>query len=119
MTTLTHRRSNDTLSNNVMLFAESGNEHYGEHVWTLVSNLPAACEDEKLIAFTMDWYSVDREEAIGLIDPANIVDTAGAWDDQQFVSYVWQALEPVGYTTQDGAVVLDQAGVELVYTCEE
>jgi hypothetical protein len=101
-----------------MLFAESGNEQYGQHVWTLVTELPMASEDARLIAFTAEFYGVDLDEAAGLINPSDIVDSACAWDDAQFVSDVWQRFESVGYRTADGAVVLDNTAVELSYSVD-
>ena len=115
---LTHRRHSARLSTNVMLFAESGNEQYGQHVWTLVTELPMASEDARLIAFTAEFYGVDLDEAAGLINPSDIVDSACAWDDAQFVSDVWQRFESVGYRTADGAVVLDNTAVELSYSVD-
>ena len=119
MTTLTHRRHNSSLTINVILFAESGNEQYGNNVWTLATELPYAGDDAGLIAFAAEFYGVDTDEAASLVNPSDIVDSAGAWDDQQFVSECWQRFERVGYRTYDGAVVLDKDGVELVFAVAE
>ena len=101
----------------VVLFAENGNEHYGDVCYQLGTDLPKVSDE--IIAFAANYYAVDAEEATELVDPANIVDTAGAWDDTQFVSDLWQEMESgkisesAGYRTQDGAVVIDRYGVEL------
>lgn len=125
-TTLTHRRSNSQLSNaDVILFAEDSdrNAHYGDHVWTLATDLPEI--GQELINWAAEYYSVDNDEAEELVNPSDIVDTAGAWDDRQFVSDLWQAMESgqiataPGYRTQDGAVVIDRESVEMVYSIEE
>lgn len=123
--TLTHRRQSKELSEHVMLFAEDGNEHYGDHVWTLKSELPRASESQELIDYAAEFYGVDHEEAENLIDPENIVDTAGAWDDVDFVRNLWNEMEMsgiktvAGYRTFDGAVVLDAENVELDYHKDE
>jgi len=102
----------------VILFAEEGNEHYGDIYYELNTNLPQVTEE--LVAYTAKYYDIDTEEARELVDLSDIVDTAGAWDDVQFVSDVWQAMEcgdlkdSAGYRTQDGAVVLDREGVNLI-----
>ena len=114
---LTHRRKTDQLSDYIMLFAEDEqrNEHYGPHVWTLHTELPSVDSDDKLIQFAMEYYGIDEDAARSSLNPDNIVDSAEAWDDPQFVSEVWEALEPVGYRTQDGALVLDKTSVDLDY----
>ena len=115
---LTHRRHSARLSTNVVLFAEGGNEQYGQHVWTLATELPMASEDVELIAFAAEFYAVDIVEAAELVNPIDIVDSAGAWDDAQFVSECWQRFERTGYRTYDGAVVLDNTAVELIYSVD-
>ena len=116
MATLTHRRHNSSLTNNVILFAESGNEHYGDNVWTLATDLPSAAEDVELLAFASEFYGVDADEALNLVNPSDIVDSAGAWDDPQFVSECWERFCKAGYRTYDGAVVLDKINVELAFS---
>lgn len=119
MSELTHRRGSKKLSDDIMLFAKEGNEHYGDHVWILKSKLPQI--SKQVIEFAMDFYNVDEDEAKELVDPDDIVSDAGAWDDRQFVSELWQEMESgsikqsAGYSTYDGAIVLDKYGVKLEY----
>lgn len=116
-TKLTHY--GEIAEGHVILFAENGNEHYGEgHVcYVLETELPPVSDD--IVAFAAEYYSIDTAEARELVDPSDIVNTAGAWDDVQFVSDLWQEMEcgPIkevaGYRTQDGAVVIDRYSVEL------
>jgi len=115
--TLTHRRTSKTETKHVMLFAERGNEHYGRHVWTLATELPEV--SEAVIEFAAEYYNIGHDEAAALVNPRNIVTSAGAWDDAQFVSDVWQRFECVGFRTPDGAVVLDRESVSLAYSVEE
>ncbi|MEP3481637.1 MAG: hypothetical protein ABJZ55_20510 [Fuerstiella sp.] len=115
--TLTHRRSSDALSDNVIQFAESGNEQYGENIWQLDSELPAISAE--LVAFAADYYSVDADDIADEVNPEDIVCNAGVWDDTQFVSDLWQAMESgdiamaAGYRTVDGAVVIDRDSVVI------
>lgn len=57
-------------------------------------------------------YSVD------LLDPKNIVETAGAWDDPDAVDWLWSnVLEPKGWhgvSTKNGAVVFDPGMVKTL-----
>lgn len=103
----------------VMLFCNSErNAHYGEHVWTLKTELPPV--PQTVIEFAAEFFGVDQTEAEELVNPEDIVDSAGAWDDSQFVSEVYQFCgEPTGFRTPDGAVVLDRENVELEYTLED
>ncbi len=112
--TLTHRRHTPDLNNqHVMLFCDSdNNDHYGDHVWTLRTNLPDV--DDRAIEFCSEFFGVDLNEASNLLNPTDIVDSAGAWDDPQFVSELWHFCgEPIGFRTPDGAVVLDRESVKI------
>jgi len=119
MNALTHRRQTDKLANDrVILFAEGDdNDGYGEHIWQLITDLPGVTDE--LIKWAAIYYDVGAEEAEELVNPARIVGSAGAWDDDQFVSDLWQAMEyseietVAGYRTNDGAVVIDREGVEI------
>ena len=72
MIMLIHRRHTPELGNFVMLFAEvddsyEANKSYGPYCWHLETDFPLATDSEELIEFAMDYYSVDRDEAIELI----------------------------------------------------
>jgi hypothetical protein len=124
--TLTHRRTDENIDTGyIMLFATEGNEHYGSHIWTLESKLEEIKDCDDIIAFACRFYSIPRDEAEDLINPADIVDSAGAWDDPDFVSELWQEMElgeikeRAGFATEDGAVVLDRSEVTLRYSFED
>jgi hypothetical protein len=115
---LVHRRTEGSLSDRAMVtqFAEGNkSESYGQHAWVLKSKLPKAADDKKLIKFTEDFYGVGKEEAKELVDPEKIVSSAGAWDDEDFIQALYEKYEPVGYMTNDGAVVIDRDAVKLKY----
>lgn len=111
---LTHRRNADRLNEgHVILFCDNDkNWSYGNHVWELRSALPEVTAE--VIAFAADCYGISEAEADALCNPVDIVDSAGAWDDAQFVSDLYHALGPVGFRTPDGAVVLDRYSVDIV-----
>jgi len=124
---LTHRRRNETHPNTVVgavLFAdveydEYRNAGYGDHCWTLVTELPVISDD--LVRFAAVYYEISLDEARDVVDPENIVSHAGAWDDQNFISDLWQAMEygevemVPGYRTHDGAAIIDINNVEMKY----
>jgi hypothetical protein len=122
MNQLTHRRRTAKLpQSNVLQFAEKAyrNLGYGPHCWVLQSELPYVVDDERVIEIAMDEFGIDRDAAVAEINPTDIVDTARAWDNEDFVTRVWDELEPVGYTTSDGAVVLDVDSAELTYAYDD
>lgn len=113
---LTHRRRTKKLNHgHVIQFTdrEEENDHYGPHVWVLKTTLPDITF--AVVEFCSEYYDIDYDIAEAHVNPPRIVDSAGAWDDHQFVSDLWQALEPVGFRTNDGAVVLDAMQVKLEY----
>jgi hypothetical protein len=107
----THRRSGQRLTGtHIVQMADDPdrNEHYGNHVWVLAEKLDPI--PDHVFEFASEYYGVDVDDIRDEVDPADIVASAGAWDDDQFVSDLWQFLErrgeePVGFKTQDGAVV--------------
>ena len=88
-------------------------------MWELITELPPI--PLELTNFTADYYEVGLDEAWELVDPDDIVDSAAAWDDHDYVAWVSQFFvnpdgsDPIGYRTQDGAVVLDYTRVDLRY----
>lgn len=136
MTHLTHRRTNDknpAYTNFVVLFAEcesfsddsAPNYHYGPHIWKLQTELPDVLSCDLVIEFACEFYGIDREEAEEVLNPDDIVSSAGAWDDTSFVSALCQEIwdfnripEVAGFRTWDGAVVIDPHSVKMTYHVE-
>ena len=119
----THRRQQHTditKTQHILLFADGGNDHYGPHVWTLKTELPDVPEEIK--AFAREFY--DCEDVEDLVDPPKIVETAGAWDDEDFCCSVTDGMlngdlpRHAGFWTCDGAVVLFPQEVDLSYSFE-
>lgn len=52
------------------------------------------------------------EKYVEAFNPKNIVDSAEAFDDVDWCSWLWERLEPDMVVTQDGAVVLNQEAME-------
>ena len=113
--TLTHRRHNNIDTGHVVLFCDSDrNANYGDHIWTLKTEMPEV--PEAVIEYAAEFFGVEIEEAKELCNPVDIVSTAGAWDDEQFCSEVSAFFAPVGFKTPDGAVVIDRDAVEMEYS---
>ena len=105
---LTHRRHNPDLTDGyvIQMCASDDNMGYGPYVWTIGEASIGPVTDD-VIDFAADFYDIDRDEAARLLNPERIVDSAGAWDDPEFVTrYCDCAIDlPVGFRTPDGAVV--------------
>lgn len=121
--TLTHRRHSAALPKFALQFAECDeggygpNESYGPHVWTLRTELPEIHAD--LIAFAAEYLDCSLEQAELELNPDRIVSDAGLWDNREWCYECWEKFGEPGYRTNDGAVVLDQYGVELAYSGPE
>jgi hypothetical protein len=121
---ITHKRHEKKLSNGfVILFADDeSNYGYGPHVWTLHTDLPYILDCDDVISFAMEYYCTDRDHAEDDLNPDDIVDSARVWDDAQFVSELWQAMEygqvamRPGFRTYNGAVVLDRESAQMTYS---
>lgn len=113
---LIHRRHTDTLPpDRILLFSDNPdrNRHYGPYSWRLLSDLPEI--PEWVYEFAADYYNVSVDQIRDEVNPPDIVGTAGVWDDEQFVSDIYwtSGKHPIGFRTQNGAVVLDQKSVIL------
>jgi hypothetical protein len=115
---LSHRRKakrDHSKAKFVIQFAErhgGKNWHYGD-VEVVDKSENYAQPSDEVVKFAADYYGVDEKLAISMLLPNNIVDDAGAWDDVQFVSELWQAMETgvvpeqIGFKTPDGGVSID------------
>jgi hypothetical protein len=48
---------------------------------------------DNMIEFGAEYFNLSREDAERIMNPPDIVEGAGAWDDPQFVSEFWQRFE--------------------------
>ncbi|WP_013626617.1 hypothetical protein [Rubinisphaera brasiliensis] len=115
-----HNNQDPRETGNVILFVDDINTCYynsddeNGRVWRLDDTLPQV--PQFVVDFAAEYFGVDADEACELCNPEDIVDNAGAWDDAQFVSELWQEFEDrlgIGFATPDGAVVVDPASVTI------
>jgi hypothetical protein len=108
---MSHRQTKPIMSEkgDVVLFVDdsSSNTSYGSHDFT-VKGLPEIPTYVK--EFARQYYGED-----GQTEPVDILSSAQAWDDRQFVSDLWQQFgdrfmseDIVGFKTPDGGVVFDR-----------
>lgn len=131
---LSHRRrdgQHPTETGHVILFADNSeeNENYGPEAYEVDQNVLGPVPQ-----WVIDWYAdsdvlaswaglngvEDRDEILeqaeSELNPENIVESAGFWDDNQLVSDFWQANEArlveesiIGFRLHHGAVVFDSS----------
>ena len=69
--------------------------------------------------FTDDQISISPEELMAIYDPEDIVDSAAAYDDENFTQWLWnRVLEPKdikGVKTHEGGVVFDPSIIQKDY----
>jgi hypothetical protein len=112
-----HRGKDPATSRDIVQFADDPNSirHYGENQYAIKSDkLPAI--PEYVEKFAREYFGEDVSD---ILNPRDIVDSAGVWDDRQFVSDLWQEFGDrferegvLGFKTNDGAVLFPGAGEE-------
>ena len=104
----------------VVLFADRVEDSYwnggpmreGKGLWTLKNTRPVT---DEMINFAADYFKVSKEEATSMMNPSDVVNSAEAWDNPQFVSDLWQEFESDfiedgdSFETPDGAVSFPQS----------
>lgn len=108
---MSHRQAKPVVARkgDVMLFVDNSsvNISYGSHNFAVkdLPEVPTYVKD-----FAKDYYGEE-----GQTEPADILESAQAWDDRQFVSDLWQKFENrflsegvIGFKTPDGGVVFDR-----------
>ena len=112
---LYHRGRNPRTTSDITLWADDEDSilSYGSTLYTLTSDHVDTIP-QWLIDYTAQYYSVDIDTARDLVNPDNIVNDAGCWDDREYVHNLWADNEGIlmdmidhgiyGYKTDDGAV---------------
>jgi hypothetical protein len=121
-----HHRRNDGLSpkdsKHVVLCAEDlgAIEHYGDELWS-IDTIHFEALPDWVVAYAAEYYGVDADQIYDELMPESIVDSAGAWDDEEFVRQLWadnewRLISTIGYRTSDGGVVINpsRAPIERV-----
>jgi capsid protein/gas vesicle protein len=110
-----HRGKDPESSKNIVQFVDdpSTNKSYGDNQWAIhesdLSEIPDYLSDYS------EEYFGDRDS----VNPQDVLESADAWDDSQFVSDVWEKFGDrfesegiVGFKTNNGAVMFPGYGKE-------
>ena len=102
----------------VILFVADRDRCYAKdessQCWVLNDTLPTV--PDFVIEFAAEFYGVTVEDIEPEVNPDDIVDTAGVWDDAQFISELWEKFGDdlgIGFATPDGAVVIDPIDADI------
>lgn len=114
-----HRGKNPEASRDIVQWADdhTTTESYGENVYVIKKS-----DLKEIPDYVMDYareYYNNPEDLEDIVNPKDIVDSAGAWDDRQFVSDIWQEFGDrfeqegiIGFKTRDGAITFPGYGKE-------
>lgn len=96
-----------------MMFAANQDhvEHYGDHHWTFDGN--GCVEIDDVVCAAREAGFEDAFYAADAFAPAEIVDSANAWDDMDAVMWLWEnvcdARDWHAIRTNNGAIIFDPA----------
>lgn len=93
---------------------DQASAHYGENHYTIDISSLNVITAEELIARVearihhLDGLSPLEIDCLYLLNPANIVDTAGYWDDMEAIAWIFEQVSGMdaldGVTTEDGFI---------------
>lgn len=123
-----HRGKNPTHSDWIVLFCDDpmAISSYGQEQWVVhkgrLLEIPQYIYDFAERFYRSEWNDewgedFDIDNLFSSINPIDIVNSAGVWDDTQFVSELWNEFEYkflndgiIGFKTHDGGVVFPGFG---------
>ena len=117
-----YRRNAKELNEEIIFCAnsEERSAHYGKIQRVFKATEKTDYDHSEIIKIAVEFYQVSDEEAKRLVNPINIVDTAAAWDDVEFVNYVYDNTDYFskfdGIITKDGAVFFEVTKDNMVET---
>jgi len=94
--------------------------HYGNIQRVFVATEKTDKNHSEIIKHAMDFYGINEEEAEKIVNPSCILTSAGAWDDVDFINYVYESTNYFskfdGIITSDGAIFFEINDKNLIET---
>lgn len=103
-------RRNEAECNEEIIFCADDAEkssHYGNIKRTFIATDRTDKDHKKVTKHAMDFFGVDEETAENCINPDRIVTSAGAWDNIEFINYLYD--ETCYFSKYDGIITNDGA----------
>lgn len=116
-------RRNESEMNDEIIFCSDNPEnsrHYGNIQRVLRATEKTDTDHAEITRHAMNFYGVEKDEAKEIINPSAIVTSAGAWDDVEFINYLYDETDYFknydGIITRDGAVFFEINDKNLIET---
>jgi len=122
-----YRRNEGEMSEEIIFCANDpeASRHYGDIQRVFVATEKTDRDHAEIIQHAVDFYGISEAEAADAINPDRIVSSAGAWDDVEFINYLYGETkyfgEHDGIITHDGAIFFEVGEnlIETNYLAEE
>jgi hypothetical protein len=117
-----YRRTLDELDEEIVFCSDNPEDsrHYGNYQRIFVATERTDALHKEVIKHASEFYKIDEKESELLINPVNIVTSAGAWDDVEFINYLYEDTDYFifhdGIITNNGAVFFEVNNENLVET---
>ncbi len=117
-----YRRNKSELNEEIIFCVDNPNRsrHYGNIQRIFKATHKTDKDHRDIIKYAEDFYSIDKYEAEKIINPKDITTSAGAWDDIDFINYLYDDTKYFnkydGIITHDGAVFFEINKNNLVAT---
>jgi len=113
-----YRRNAEELNEEIIFCCNDSEscEHYGS-IHRLFTPKKARLDNGKALEMAAIFYNCGSEEIKKEVYPLDIVDTAGVWDDIDFINYLYENNYFNNYDaiiTPDGAVVFDKKFMTII-----
>ena len=116
-------RRNESEMNEEIIFCSNNDvdsRHYGDIQRVFVATANTDTNHEEITNHAVNFYGCSVEEAIEMINPSEIVMSAGAWDDIDFINFLYEDTNYFskydGIVTNDGAVFFEVNDNNLIET---
>ncbi len=116
-------RRNEKEMNEEIIFCSADPEasnHYGNIQRVFSATERTDADHAEAIEHAMKFYGIDSEAAEKAINPEYIVSSAGAWDDIEFINYLYSETRYFakydGIITSDGAIFFEINAENLIET---
>lgn len=117
-----YRRNDKEMNEEIIFCADAADksDHYGNIQRIFIATDRTDSDHSEIIRIAKEFYNTTEEDAESLINPSHIVESAGAWDDIEFINHVYENTnyfnEFDGIVTNDGAVFFEVNDKNLIET---
>lgn len=117
-----YRRNEKEMNEEIIFCADDPekSDHYGNICRVFAATDRTDKDHSEIIDIAAEFYNTTKDDAESLVNPAKIVESAGAWDDIEFINHVYDNTDYFnrfdGIVTNDGAVFFEVNEQNLIET---